>query len=75
MEPRFATAADLDGIHQIYAPVVEQTAISFEAVPPTHEKLARRLTDTMPPHPWLVAVDRDRVRGYTYGHRFAQRAA
>ena len=85
---RLATPDDVLGIADIYAPVVEHTAISFEAVPPTEHELARRLRDTMPQYPWLVAIDTDgaehaphdppgaaHVLGYAYGHRFAERAA
>ena len=85
---RFATPDDVPGIAEIYGPVVEHTAFSFEAVPPTHDELARRLRDTMPHYPWLVAA-RDaytdepqtgtnrgaHILGYAYGHRFAERAA
>jgi L-amino acid N-acyltransferase YncA len=53
---RLATPDDVPGIAEIYAPVVEHTAISFEAVPPTEHELARRLQDTMPQYPWIVAI-------------------
>jgi phosphinothricin acetyltransferase len=72
---RFATGDDTDAIASIYAPVVEQTAISFEVVPPTPAEFATRLEETMPAYPWLVAEDGARVVGYAYGHRFAPRAA
>lgn len=72
---RFATFDDLDGMYEIYAPIVERTAISFETVPPPVPELAERLADTMPAYPWLVAIEDARVLGYAYGHRFATRAA
>jgi len=80
---RLATPEDVPGIAEIYAPVVEHTAISFEVVPPTHDDLARRLRETLPQYPWLVAVhgapeDDDpnaHILGYAYGHRFAERPA
>ncbi len=78
MQIRFATDTDVAGIREIYAPVVEQTAISFEIVVPTHDELTQRLADTMPQYPWLVAADdavNQQILGYAYGHRFAQRAA
>ena len=74
MQLRFATTADVAGIHAIYAPIVEHTAISFEAVPPTHAELATRLAETMPLYPWIVAADDGDVLGYAYGHRFAERS-
>jgi phosphinothricin acetyltransferase len=72
---RFATRHDVGAIFDIYAPIVERTAISFEAVPPSRAELAARLDETMPEYPWLVAEDSERVVGYAYGHRFAPRAA
>ncbi len=76
MELRFAAGDDdVGGIHEIYAPVVEHTAISFETAVPTHEELARRLAETVPQYPWLVAAEDGKVLGYAYGHQFAARAA
>jgi phosphinothricin acetyltransferase len=72
---RFATRHDVGAICDIYAPIVEHTAISFEAVPPTHAEFTARLDETMPDYPWLVAEDDVEVLGYAYGHRFAPRAA
>ena len=72
---RLATTADVPAIHEIYAPIVEHTAISFETVVPSHAEIERRLADTVPQYPWLVAADDGVVLGYAYGHRFAPRAA
>jgi phosphinothricin acetyltransferase len=72
---RFATRHDVGAIADIYAPVVEETAISFEAVPPTNAEFTARLDETMPEYPWLVAEDDVEVLGFAYGHRFAPRAA
>jgi L-amino acid N-acyltransferase YncA len=75
---RFAADTDVAGIREIYAPVIEETAISFEIVVPTHEELTQRVADTAPQYPWLVAADdavNQQVLGYAYGHRFAERAA
>ena len=56
---RFATRRDVDAISAIYAPIVEHTAISFEAVPPSPAEFIARLDETMPEYPWLVAVGTD----------------
>jgi phosphinothricin acetyltransferase len=73
---RFATTDDGAAMAAIYAPYVEGTAISFEAVPPTADEMRRRFEDTAPWYPWLVAVDDDEgLLGYAYGHRFAERDA
>ena len=72
---RLATTADVAAIHEIYAPIVERTAISFETSVPTHLEIEDRLAATVPQYPWLVAADDGVVLGYAYGHRFAPRAA
>ena len=72
---RLARQEDAEAIAAIYAPVVRETAISFEVEPPSAEEMARRLDDTMPSHPWLVAERNGEVVGYAYAHRFAERAA
>ncbi|MFC4357485.1 arsinothricin resistance N-acetyltransferase ArsN1 family B [Halobium salinum] len=54
MHVRPATASDAAAVHDIYAPVVAGTAISFEDDPPTVEEIRRRIVNTLPTHPWLV---------------------
>jgi len=71
---RFATADDGAALRDIYAPVVVETAISFEFEPPSSEEMARRVRATLPEHPWLIAED-DRVRGYAYAGPHSARAA
>ena len=70
-----AREADAAGIQAIYAPVVTETAISFETEPPGVAEMARRVAETLPEHPWLVLDDAGAILGYAYGHRFAARAA
>ena len=72
---RLATTADAAALRDIYRPYVEQTSISFEAEVPALGEMARRVTDTLADHPWLVAVEGARVLGYAYAHLFAERAA
>ncbi|WP_018160667.1 GNAT family N-acetyltransferase [Smaragdicoccus niigatensis] len=69
---RPATADDAAACAQIYAPVVTDTAVTFEYEPPSAEELARRIEAA---HVWLVAVENDTVLGYAYGGPFATRAA
>jgi phosphinothricin acetyltransferase len=72
---RIATAADAEQVTAIYAPYVDSTAVSFEAVVPSPEEMAARITDRQPAYPWLVAEDGgDGVIGYAYAGRFAARA-
>lgn len=73
---RPATPADAAGIHAIYAPIVEHTAISFELQPPGVDELARRIVTTLATLPWLVAAAADgTVAGYVYASRWRERAA
>jgi len=72
---RPATTVDAAAIQRIYAPIVEQTAISFEEVPPSVEEMAERIAATSQTHPYLVAVDGDMVCGYVYAGAHAARAA
>jgi L-amino acid N-acyltransferase YncA len=72
---RGATLADANACAAIYAPYVTDTAISFEAVPPTAEEMAARISAASRSHAWLVLEDRGRVAGYAYGGPFHTRAA
>jgi phosphinothricin acetyltransferase len=75
IEIRTATTADAEAIQRIYAPIVEKTAISFEYEPPSVEEMAVRITWTLQTHPYLVAVDDDKVCGYVYASTHRERAA
>jgi L-amino acid N-acyltransferase YncA len=59
----------------IYAPVVRDTVISFELVPPDAAELARRIERTSDTHPWLVACEGEEMLGYAYGSPHRERAA
>jgi L-amino acid N-acyltransferase YncA len=72
---RSATVEDAAAIQRIYAPIVMETAISFEEVPPTIEEMAARIASTLKTHPYLVAVSGGKVCGYVYAGRHAERAA
>jgi phosphinothricin acetyltransferase len=72
---RLAQPADAPGIQAIYAPVVVETAVSFETEPPTVAEMSARVAETLPDHPWLVLEDEGSILGYSYGHGFGARAA
>ncbi len=59
---------------RIYAPFVQESAISFEEVPPSAGEMAERIRRGLATHPWLVDDD-DGVIGYAYASRHAARAA
>jgi L-amino acid N-acyltransferase YncA len=69
--------ADRDGsaCAEIYAPLVRDSPVSFEARPPTAADLARRIERVSRTHPWLVAEDGGRVLGYAYASQHRERAA
>lgn len=72
---RRATTADAAGVHAIYAPVVEHTAISFEEVPPSIDEMAARIEATSTAYPYLVAERDGLVVGYAYASQHRTRAA
>lgn len=74
-EIRVARDGDAAGVAEIYDPIVRDTAISFELEPPGDAEMRRRILATLPTHPWLVCAEGDRVRGYAYASRHAERAA
>ncbi|WP_254272212.1 arsinothricin resistance N-acetyltransferase ArsN1 family B [Haloarcula marina] len=72
---RLATADDAGAIADIYAPVVEQTHISFETRPPTPEEIAQRIGKTVDRLPWLVCEYDDEITGYVYASPYREREA
>jgi phosphinothricin acetyltransferase len=60
---RAATVDDAAGVHAIYAPVVRDTAISFELEPPTVDEIAGRIRTTLERWPWLVCEARGAAAG------------
>lgn len=75
MRIRLATADDAEAVASIYRPVVEATAISFEAVAPDAQEMRQRILDTLATHPWLVFEEGPQVLGYAYASRHRVRAA
>lgn len=73
---RQASPTDAQPIQSIYAPIVENTAISFEEVPPTTEEISTRIATTLAQgYPYLVA-DRDGVAiAYAYAGQHRARSA
>ncbi len=72
---RPAATTDAAAIRAIYAPVVEETAISFEEVPPSVADMASRIEVILKDYPYLVAERRGRVVGYAYASQHRSRAA
>lgn len=72
---RMATPQDADAIAEVYAPYVRDSAISFEAVPPTAQEMRSRLTTTLTDLPWLVMTLGDHIGGYAYASPHGERVA
>jgi phosphinothricin acetyltransferase len=72
---RLATERDALACLRIYAPVVAETAISFETEAPSVEEMERRIADTLVQLPWLVLEEPEGVQGYAYAAPYRKRAA
>ena len=75
MEIREATISDVEAMLAIYAPYVEQTAITFEYDVPTTDDFRQRLLRVLAKYPWIVAQEHERIVGYAYASAFKERAA
>lgn len=73
---RLAEPADAAEILAIYAPIVRETAISFELEPPSEEEMRRRIAANLEKRPWLVCVaGGGSIAGYAYASTWRERAA
>lgn len=72
---RLATPDDAPGVQAIFAPIVRETAISFELEPPTVEAMRQRIAETLEQRPWLVCERRGDILGYVYASQHRTRAA
>lgn len=72
---RDASPADAGEILVIYAPYVEQTAISFEYDVPELEEFRERIVNIQKRFPYLVAVEDGKIIGYCYVGTFHARKA
>ena len=72
---RFAEIDDVNELLQIYAPYVEQTAITFEYDVPTVAEFSKRIKNTKERYPYIVAESDGKIIGYAYAGTFKSRAA
>ena len=72
---RLATPEDAVEILKIYAPYVENTAISFEYEVPSEEEFRERIESTLKRYPYIVAEQEGRIIGYAYVSIFHERKA
>ena len=72
---RLATPQDAEAVQDIYAPIVHDTVISFEAEPPSVAEMRQGIVDTLTLWPWLVCEYDGEVLGYAYAGKYRVRAA
>ena len=75
MNIRLAKPLDAAALLAIYAPYVENTAITFEYDVPTVEDFANRIEKILEKYPYLVAEEDGVVLGYAYASTYYARAA
>ncbi len=75
MRLRVAEIGDAEALRAIYAPYVEDTAITFEYTVPTVQEFAGRIAHTLERWPYLVAEQDGIPVGYAYAAPFKARAA
>lgn len=72
---RAATPDDAAALLAIYAPYVQDTAVSFEYEVPGEAEFRDRIAHTLDKYPYLVAERDGMALGYAYTGPFARRAA
>ena len=75
MEIRLAEPEDAEELLAIYAPYVEETAITFEYTVPSLAEFQERIRYTRERYPYLVAVSTEGIVGYAYAGPFKGRRA
>ena len=72
---RIARPEDAGALLDIYAPYVENTAITFEHTVPSIEEFERRISHVLERYPYLVAEKDGEILGYAYVSSFHERKA
>ncbi|KXT78935.1 N-acetyltransferase family protein [Streptococcus panodentis] len=75
MKIRLARKEDAAALVAIYAPYVEETAITFEYDVPSVEEFAGRIEKTLVKYPYLLAEEEGRILGYAYASAYYGRTA
>ncbi|MEA5624510.1 arsinothricin resistance N-acetyltransferase ArsN1 family B [Nostoc sp. UHCC 0251] len=72
---RLANESDALKMLAIYAPIVRETAISFEIEPPSKMEFQQRIQNYQQQMPWLVCEIKGELLGYAYTTPYRTRAA
>ena len=75
MNIRLANSSDAATLLAIYAPYVENTAITFEYEVPSIDDFGNRIEKTLEKYPYLVAEEDGLILGYAYASTYYARAA
>jgi L-amino acid N-acyltransferase YncA len=66
---------DAAAVRDIYAPIVSESATSFEVLPPDVSEMQRRIQELQGRYPWLVFEGGGEVLGYAYASPHRARSA
>ncbi|WP_099071206.1 arsinothricin resistance N-acetyltransferase ArsN1 family B [Nostoc linckia] len=72
---RLAHENDALQMLEIYAPIVQETTISFELEPPSETEFQNRIQSYQQKMPWLVCEINGQLAGYAYASPYRTRAA
>ncbi len=72
---RLAIPEDAESILCIYSYYVENTCVSFETQVPSEKEFSQRIRDISETYPYVVYEVDEKIVGYAYAHRYAERAA
>jgi phosphinothricin acetyltransferase len=72
---RLAERRDVQGILEIYAPFILNSAITFEEIVPDEESFWNRIQDIQKELPFLVCEIEGRIAGYAYASAYRSRAS
>lgn len=72
---RLATPRDAEGMLEIYAPYIRNTAVTFEYEVPDLDEFRGRVESTLTRYPWLAAEEDGLLLGYAYAGQYRSRAA
>lgn len=75
MTIRSAKISDAKALIAIYAPYVENTAITFEYAVPSLSDFENRIAQTLQRFPYLVYEEEGEILGYAYASTYKNRAA
>ena len=75
MNIRRANPTDAAQLLEIYRPIVENTAASFELTPPDEGEFAARIASSIASHDWIVMEHENGLCGYAYATPHRSREA